>query len=207
MAAIEGFLFGLGMVLFLGPVFFTLIQSTLNQGYLAGFMVVAGIFISDIVCVVLCYWGANTFFKDATTDFWISILGSLILFSIGIKYVVSPSVSDDINMSKAPPSRKFTAISSFTKGFLVNFVNPFVFAVWLAVIGYAQNNYTEKTSVIYFLAAALLSLLITDSLKVVLAQKIKPFIKEKTLLKVYRGIGLIMVFFGFRILYHLYELL
>ena len=204
MAIIEGFLFGLGMLVFLGPVFFTLLKSTLQQGFLAGFMVALGIFVSDIVCVGLCYWGASAFLQDADTEFWISILGSFILFSIGLKYLIKPSLTNTTEIQKDKSVGKYEAFNFFTKGFLVNFVNPFVFGVWLAVIGYAQNKYSSETSIFYFLAAALLAILLTDSLKVVLAQKIKPFIKEKVLLKVYRGIGLILVLFGIRLLVHVF---
>ena len=39
MPIIEGLFIGLGMILFIGPVFFTLLQTSLKQGFMAGFMI------------------------------------------------------------------------------------------------------------------------------------------------------------------------
>jgi len=49
----EGILFGLTLTILLGPIFIVLIQSSLENGSKAGLIAASGIWISDIIIVVL----------------------------------------------------------------------------------------------------------------------------------------------------------
>jgi threonine/homoserine/homoserine lactone efflux protein len=197
MAFLEGFLIGLGMIVFIGPVFFTLLKSALNYGFWAGMMVAMGIFISDVLCVGLCAFGAIPFFKNPLNQHWLAIAGSVILFGIGLKYLIKP----DVNVDKELKLKAGHYTAYFAKGFLVNFVNPFVFLVWVSVIGLAQLKYGEDADLWVFLGAALLAIILTDTTKVIFAHRIKNLIKPKFLLKAYQVIGVVMLGFGFRLLY------
>ena len=197
MAIVEGFLIGLGMVIFIGPVFFTLIKSALSYGFWAGMMVALGIFFSDVVCVPLCSFGAIPFFKNPSNQYWLAIGGSVILLGIGLKYLMKPDTNVDTDLKLK--AGHYTAY--FAKGFLVNFVNPFVFLVWVSIIGLAQVTYGAGKELWLFLIAALTGILLTDSLKVVFAQKIKRLIQPKFLVRAYQVIGVVMLGFGFRLLW------
>ncbi len=196
MVFFEGFLIGLAMVVFIGPVFFTLLKSALNYGFWAGMMVALGIFFSDVVCVGLCSFGAIPFFENTENQFYLAIGGSVILFGLGLKYLFKPNVNVDEQVKLH--AGHYTAY--FTKGFLVNFVNPFVFLVWISVIGLAQGKYGNSDDLWIFLGAALVAILVTDSLKVVFADRIKKFIQPKFLLRAYQVIGVMLIGFGVRLL-------
>jgi threonine/homoserine/homoserine lactone efflux protein len=197
MVFVEGFLVGLGMIIFIGPVFFTLLRSSLAYGVMAGMMVAAGIFFSDVVCVVLCSFGAIPFFEDPNNQFWLAIGGSIVLFALGLRYILRPNVdtSSGLKLELGHYS------TYFVKGFVVNFFNPFVFLVWIGVIGMARYKYGPDLELWIFLGAALLAILITDSTKVLFAHRIKKFIQPNYLLKAYRIIGVVMLAFGFRLLW------
>ena len=60
MSILEGYVIGLGMVIFIGPVFFLLLNSSLQSGVKAGVAVALGIIVSDIICVALCYYGLSS---------------------------------------------------------------------------------------------------------------------------------------------------
>lgn len=200
MAFLEGFGVGLAMVVFIGPVFFTLLKSALNYGFWAGMMVALGIFISDVVCVGLCAFGAIPFFKNPDNQFYLAVGGSVILFGLGLKYLLKPNVNVDEQVKLN--AGHYTAY--FTKGFLVNFVNPFVFLVWISVIGLAQGKYGAGEELWIFLSASLFGILTTDTLKVVFAEKIKPLIQPKILLRAYQVIGLLLICFGLRLVWFAY---
>mgnify|MGYP003340062785 CR=1 FL=1 len=51
----KGVLAGLSMLLFIGPVFFTLLKSALQHGIKTGVSVAFGIFISDVICVNMLF--------------------------------------------------------------------------------------------------------------------------------------------------------
>jgi threonine/homoserine/homoserine lactone efflux protein len=197
MAFLEGFLIGLGMIIFIGPVFFTLLKSALSYGLWAGMMVAFGIFMSDIVVVGLCSFGAIPFFKNVENQFWLAIGGSVILSTLGLKYILRPNVSVDTDLQLK--AGHYTAY--FAKGFLVNFVNPFVFLVWIGIIGFAQGKYGAGQELWIFLASALFGIFVTDSTKVVFADRIKKFVQPNFLKKAYQVIGVVMIGFGARLLW------
>lgn len=197
MAFLEGFLVGLGMVIFIGPVFFTLLKSALSYGFWAGMMVALGILISDAVCIGLCAFGAIPFFKNPENQFWLAVGGSVVLFALGLKYLFRPSINVDSDLKLNPGH--YTAY--FAKGFIVNFVNPFVFLVWIGVIGLAQGKHGSGQELWIFLGAALLAILLTDSTKVLFANRIKKLIKPHFLKRTYQIIGVLMIGFGVRLLW------
>lgn len=197
MAFLEGFVVGLGMILFIGPVFFYLLKSSLQFGYKAGLAAAFGIFISDVVCILICFYGAISIFKSPDYQFGLAVIGGIILCLLGIKYMLKPSVSFEQTAVKL---KAYNLTSFFMKGFLVNLINPFVFLVWIGIIGYGQNEYGVNINLFSFLGAATLGILITDSLKVIMAQKIKPFIKPKILSWTYKVIGILLIGFGIRMI-------
>lgn len=157
-----------------------------------------GIFVSDVACVGFCSLGAIPFFKNPASQLWLALAGSAILIGLGLKYLLNPSWY--LNNSIEIPSGRFAAL--FTKGFLVNFVNPFVFLVWIAVIGYGRGKYGFTPHLAAFLAAALLAIITTDSLKVIFAHHIKTLIRPEVLRNVYRVIGGVLIAFGIRMFWY-----
>ncbi|MBI3234780.1 MAG: hypothetical protein HYZ42_12215 [Bacteroidetes bacterium] len=87
------------------------------------------------------------------------------------------------------------------KGFLVNFVNPFVFVIWISVVALAKGRYPSETEVGIFLIAMLLGIFSTDMLKVFLAHKLRSLLKPVLLRKVFNIIGLVLIGFSFRLIY------
>lgn len=194
---IEGYITGLAMIVFIGPVFFTLIQSTLQYGAKTGLAVTLGIFISDAVIATLCLFGAMEFFENKQYQTWLALAGGLILFFIGFKYILRPTINTvpDFKLSV------FSLSTFFAKGFLVNFVNPFVFMVWISITALAKIRFDTWNESMYFLGAALIGILTTDSLKVILAERLQKFLHPVVLRKIFFVTGLILLCFGIRFLY------
>jgi threonine/homoserine/homoserine lactone efflux protein len=194
MAFLKGYLVGLAMVIFVGPVFFTLLKSTLQYGRLAGLLVALGIFVSDVVAVFIVYFGAHILLKDINYQFYVGIIGSVLLIILGVKYLFRPDTSF-FEMLQIPSSHP---LSFFTKGFLINFINPFVLAVWLGVVTYGSEKYGFTRSLVVFLTAALLAIFTTDTAKVFLAHRIKTLLKPLYLKRLYQAIGVCLIGFGIR---------
>ncbi len=197
MVFLEGYLVGLGLVVLIGPVFFTLLSATLQHGQKGGLTVALGIFISDILCVLLCSFGWSTFFQDTSNQFYIGIVGAALLLGFGLGYILRPTPS----IEQSFPLKASNYAGFFTKGFLVNFVNPFVFLVWLSIIGMASNKYGFNRQLAVFLTAALLGILTTDSLKAIFAHKIKRFLTPTVFRIIHKGIGWALMGFGLLLLY------
>lgn len=200
MAFLHGLGFGLLMMFFIGPVFFYLLQTSLQFGTKSGIVAAIGIVFSDFCAVVLCYFWASKLFEEGSTqnEFWLALIGGVIVLFFGLGYIFKPKIPNN----RPIEIKKADYVTFFTKAFLINFVNPFVFLVWISMIGVARNTYGETNLVIAFLSAALLGIVTTDTLKVIGAKYLKRIIEPHVLIKVYKIIGIILILFSSRLFYH-----
>ncbi|MDF1673273.1 MAG: LysE family translocator [Vicingaceae bacterium] len=205
-ALLHGFLVGLGFIIFLGPVFFYLLKNALEKGFWVGFFIALGIVIGDLVCIVICSLGAVPFFNNPDNQFWIGIIGSLILLGLGIKFLVKPDTKT--KSAESPISQKISKrnyVSYFIQAFLINFVNPFVFVIWIGIIGYAETEYGYGKDMLAFFIAALLGIFSTDLLKAYFAHKIKKFLTQKFMRNLSRVFGVILIVFGVRVILYVFR--
>lgn len=196
MSFVEGYFIGLGMIIFIGPVFFLLLNSSFQYGTKEGIAVALGIIVSDIVCVLLCYYGLSKFITIEQNQFWIGVIGSAIVFGLGINYLIKKAV---ITANVSMNTRGLHTF--FIKGFSVNFFNPCVFAVWIGVFQYGKSKYSDQGLLFVFLTSVLLGILTTDLLKVFLSKKVKRFISPKRLSAFFKVTGVILIIFSIRLLY------
>lgn len=196
MAFPEGFLIGLGMVIFLGPVFFTLLKSSLQHGLMAGLSVAMGILISDVAALMLCYYGAASFFENPDNQVWLALGGSVVLVGLGLRYVLKRQpLNEQIGSIQAQDYPAF-----LVKGFLVNFVNPFVFVVWIGLVGLGKTKFGPGTDFWMFNAGILTGIFTQDATKAIFAHRISQFIRPEILTKAYRVIGVLLLVFAVRLL-------
>ena len=180
------------MIIFVGPVFFLLLTTSFEQGTKAGLAVAVGIIISDVVCAVLCYYGLSQFLTASESQLWMAILGGLLLIGMGITYLLKKP-----NAGEFSARVKSTNISAvFIKGFLVNFVNPFVFMVWVGIIEVGKLKTGEDLDLMFYLMAVLFGIFTIDVAKVLLAKRIKIFIQPNVLLWIFRVTGAQCLFLG-----------
>jgi threonine/homoserine/homoserine lactone efflux protein len=191
----EGFLLGLGMIIFIGPVLFQLLSVTLRNGLLPGLSLAFGIFCSDILAVIICFFGSSNFIQSNSVKQVLVLLGSSILIYLGMKSFRSPKYE----MSAIAQTDSSQFMISFIKGFLVNFVNPFVFLVWLGVIVYVKSRYQLKEHFALFLSGTLLAILVSDTTKVFLARRLGDLLNGPSRVWIQKCFGLILIAFGLRI--------
>jgi threonine/homoserine/homoserine lactone efflux protein len=160
----EGVLFGIVPVFFVGPVLFTLIHASLRDGFAAGAAVAAGIAVSDVVAVGLCAVGVGTLLTASWGQSFLGVAGGLILLGFGAVMVFGKMPE-----RRARPAR-FQGARHFAAGFLVNFVNPFVFAFWIGALGVVSSRHGfEPAALVWFFGGTITTILVTDLLKARLA--------------------------------------
>lgn len=200
---LEGFLTGASTILLVGPVFFTLLQIVLNHGYKAGLSVALGIITSDCLVIGLFYFGAEPFFKKEIVQMWMAGIGSLVLFFLGVKYLLKQAVLQETVHQTTLASHS----GYFMKGFLVNFVNPFVFFVWVSILTYASTSFTTEADIRMYIVSVLVGIFATDSLKIAFAAKLQRLLNISVLRYLYISIGCLLVVFGCRLVYVFYQLM
>ena len=197
MALLTGLLLGLGTLLFIGPVFFYLLKSTLESGFKAGLSVAIGIILGDVLCLSIALFGTTEFIAQPTFIFWASLLGGSILLFMGLKYVLKPNLNTSVNGKLQKRSLWVYGIN----GFLINFVNPFVFAVWFGFVSYTEALYDHDTA-LFSLLVILVVIFSTDVLKALFAERISRLIEPKKLKNTFRVFGILMICFSIRLLLH-----
>lgn len=194
-AIVKGFLMGLLLVISVGPVIFTIIKQSINNGKEGGFSFVVGVWISDLVWVVL----SNLFSEFVTTllDFKkpIGVAGSAFLISMGVFYLFFKKVHihpQDISM---PPLQGSDHAKIALQGFLVNTLNPGVMIFWLTSVTAIAITHTIKERIIIF-GTCLLINMAADVGKVTLAGKLRSKLTIHNIRVINRISGFILLCFG-----------
>lgn len=195
LAVFKGVLLGLTMAILIGPALFSLLQTSLNTGVKSGMYLAFGIILSDIVVVCLAFLGILQLF-DTKNNFLIAgVVGGIILIIFGVfTYYKKVHIDSDANRIQTTMSSPITYVG---KGFLLNFMNPFVWFFWISAMLSVSGAYPDsKLSVIYFFIGTLSTVFVTDVVKVVIASKIKNKLNTKWMIYINRIAGVILAIFG-----------
>lgn len=138
-AIIQGIGFGLVLTFLTGPVFFALIKTSIEKGFHAGVALALGVVSSDLVFVGAILFGSQYFDITPHDKIVAGIVGSAILFTIGIYYIFKKAT---INYTNTVPTRLHRA-GYFLKGFVMCIFNPTILFHWTIVIGAASTLYHE----------------------------------------------------------------
>lgn len=194
----NGFLTGLVISTFTGPIFFMLIDLGLKGEVKGALNLALGTFVSDITTVLLIFFVARNFNTNPTILNILYIIGGLVLIVIGLKNIASKHTKKEMH----PVLTKKERARLFVKGFLVNSTNPNVFFFWFGVVMVMISKYGDNgTYVLIHMITALSMVLTTDALKGYLASLLKPYIKDKTLFYLEKVSGIIILFFGVKLIF------
>jgi threonine/homoserine/homoserine lactone efflux protein len=190
---VKGVVSGLVLALLIGPVFFTLIQTSIERGFRSGFFVAIGISLSDAFYIAIAYLGIYQFI-DKNNIIYLAYCGGgvLILFGLYYVFVKSRQVAHGEEVKVRSPFRLIL------KGFIINGLTPVVLLFWIGTVSVAANEfgYVTPGKAIPYFAAIVVTVFSTDLIKAKLADKLRAalttiFIKR---LNIVLGIG--MIFFG-----------
>jgi threonine/homoserine/homoserine lactone efflux protein len=190
----QGLLLGLTLAILLGPIFVTLTQIALEKGARAGIVASTGVWISDIIIIFLCYvfiQRINYLVEDSTFTYWMGLLGGFILIAFGAGALFKKV---DLVFEKTVHSAN-DYLSFWTKGFLVNTVNPFTFVFWIGVIStYVIKAKISGLKAFVFFSSIMFVIILSDTLKVLLAKAIRKRLEQShfTIFSRIAGVGLII---------------
>ena len=145
MDLILGIICGIVLSLFFsfGPAFFSLIQTSIQQGYRRAMMFPLGVFASDAIVVFLML----TILKDVDMNTiirnpYVATIGGIGMIVMGVltfrKKVSEPTRKQ--SRIKFRNTNRSSRKSIFIYGFLVNFFNPLIWVCWLAVVAFVSGD-------------------------------------------------------------------
>jgi threonine/homoserine/homoserine lactone efflux protein len=204
-AIISGLTLGCILALSVGPVIFTIIKQSLNNGHTGGFSFVAGVWLSDIILVVI-----SNVFSALVTELLeykniIGYIGSVFLVIIGIYYLFFKKVTLRTDAEgKSLRFRKSDMIKIFSSGFFLNTLNPSVFIFWLGTAT-AFAKYTFQQRMLVFLVCLAFNIA-ADIGKVLLAGKLRNRLTLHNISIINKVSGIILAGFGIALFYGTYFL-
>ncbi len=176
----EGILLGLVLSFSIGPIFFALVQTSIRQGLGAGIFVGTGIWISDLLFILLTYLGISKMTElkgNEEFTFWFGLIGGLFLMLFGvILFLKKPPSLEEL---RSVPQRNTSILGLWFKGFLVNTINPFTIFFWITTMtdGVISRSFST-TDVIKFFGGIMGIIIVTDFFKAffsdALRKKLKP---------------------------------
>ena len=193
-ALLKGFAISLLLIFTVGPVIFTIIKQSINNGRDGGFSFVAGVWLSDVALAIL----SNVFTELLTQllDFKkaIGLTGSFVLIGIGVYYVFFKKVhiKEDENKIVITTRKHARLVAS---GFFINILNPALMFFWITTATALAATHTINQRIVIFSTCLILNGA-SDILKVVLAGKLRSRLNEKNISLINKISGLFLMMFG-----------
>lgn len=198
---LNGILFGLIFLVSLGPAFFALLQTSIQQGFRKAIFFAIGISLSDMFFVAITLFGLAKFMESEEFKFWMAIFGSAMLIGYAIYSWVKKPVLEELEMKNDVNFAKY-----ILKGLLLNGLNPFIIVIWATWISAVAVNFNyDFQNQIQFFIGMLSCILSMDIGKAFIAHRLKHLITIRFIRSMNRIVGVIMALFASRIVYFLFE--
>lgn len=201
----------LALVFGFGPVFFTLLQTSIDRGFRSAAWMALGVLCCDMVIVSLCVLTSIRLVADNDREMFLFSLGAgiiLILFGLytyfkrggndAYKQMQDRMKAMEASGGKMPDPEKVPSwFVFFGKGFFLNILNPFVLLFWLSAVAVVSGNFEgDKAQTLLFFAVTLATSYGCDLLKAKAASFLQRFFNPRRLQILNRAIGIGLVVFG-----------
>jgi threonine/homoserine/homoserine lactone efflux protein len=201
-ALLKGLGFGLLLTIAVGPVLFSIIKQSLNNGHKGGLAFVAGVSASDIALVLVSNVFTQLFNQLKAHKNIIGIAGCVFLVSLGVYFLFFKKVkTDDTGKQLFTKFRKRDYVRLFLSGFFMNILNPGIFIFWITTSTAVITHSINERVVIF--STCLLFVLASDVAKVMLAGKIRNRLTPHNIHIINRINGIILIGFGIALIWGL----
>jgi len=198
--ALNGFKFGIVLAILVGPVFFTIIQTSIERGFWKGLIVALGVSVSDTFCVMIAYFGLSHLITKPEFRLQLAYIGGSILVLFALYYLFIKSRRNTTQAYEEQTEKPHYRY--FFKGFVINGFSPSVIMFWVGTISIASVDfgYTEGRQFLLFFSALLVTVLATDIMKAYLAGKLRSFVTPRVLRIMNFVLGAVLLVFGARLI-------
>ncbi len=195
--SLSAFLYGLpvgfAFSFALGPVFFSLIKASLENGFRAAIYIATGVVVADLVLLGIAYGGVETLLPSGMdVAFWTELFGGLLLIGIAIATMTQkPKNTEGVSIE---PSTMI--LKNIAKGFFLNILNPANFFEWVGAAGVLKSKYQfEVFENVSFFTGAILAVFVTELTVAYFASRLRKVLNERVIFIVNIVTG--SIFFGF----------
>jgi threonine/homoserine/homoserine lactone efflux protein len=200
-SVLNGVLSGIVLAFLIGPVFFTIIQTSIERGFRSGFFVAIGVSLSDAFYISLCYLGVYQLFDNGNFREYLAYSGGVVLLGMGVYYLVVKSRK----LARYDPHKLQTKspYKLMVKGFVINGLSPMVLIFWLGTVGVATTKlaYISPGKAVPYFASIVTTVFVTDLIKAKLADRLRLLLTPRFIRTLNLVLGLVLVIFGGRLIF------
>ncbi|HNV29705.1 MAG TPA: LysE family transporter [Cyclobacteriaceae bacterium] len=197
---LNGLKLGIILAFLVGPVFFTIIQTSVEKGFWNGVIVSLGVSLSDILYVTVCYFGLVQFINEPGFRVYLAYAGGAILILFGLYHLFIKSRRNAHPSLDVANEKKMYRY--FIKGFIINGLSPMVLIFWIGTISIASIDfgYSKGFEFFLFFGVVLGTVLATDILKAYLADKLRRLVTQRLMKIMNVIVGICLIIFGGRLI-------
>ena len=194
----NGFLFGLLLCVLIGPVFFALIQNSIEKGFWSGVFMAAGVALSDVFYIVITYFGVSQLIESESFEMWLGGIGGLTMLGFGLFNLFKPVAKTGVNPVLVNNKNRFRQI---LKGFFLNGINPFVLFFWISIVSKVSIDFQySNNQALGFFVTLVLTVFIVDVLKSHFATKLREIVTARLMKIMNRVVGVALILFALKLL-------
>jgi len=190
----KGITLGLLLSMAVGPVIFSIIKQSINNGVKGGLAFIIGVSLSDIALAVVSNFFTELFAEFIERKTEIGIIGSTFLISVGIYFLFFKKVKVNDEGKQLIKTRKRDYLKLLIAGFFMNILNPAIIIFWLTTSTAFISHTLNERIIIFSIALGLV--LAGDIAKVILAGKLRTRLTLKNIQLINRINGVILIGFG-----------
>ena len=191
---------GFAFSIALGPVFFSLIKSSVEHGFKAALWIACGVILADMCLLAFAYGGVEAFLptQGFNVAFWAQFAGGLLLLGLGMANFIKKT--SDTEGGAVVATR--LAWKNLSQGFFLNILNPANFFEWVGTASILKSTYHFDTpQSLSFFAGALLAVFMTEVGVAYFASRLRQWLSVQIMQYINWGSGLLFSAFGLWLLY------
>ncbi|MBS1535365.1 MAG: LysE family transporter [Bacteroidetes bacterium] len=194
---------GIFLSFMVGPVFFVLLETSAVKGFRAALVFDLGVVLADVIFIALAYFSSYKLIQSIKNDPAIFIFGGILMLTYGItSFIKLKKVSKNIDEIAVDELIKINYFNLFIKGFFLNFINVGVLLFWfLILITIGPKLQLETARMVTFFSAVLLSYLVVDIGKILLAKQLRSKMTPTNILKIKKVISVLLIIFGLTLMF------
>ncbi len=194
---VNAIILGLGLAFMVGPVFFTLIETSITKGARAAIIFDFGVILADIIFIYIAYYGSIAILQKIQDDPRLFLIGGLVLILYGLFTIFYKKSKKIVTDKKLVIIENNNYLGLFIKGFFLNFINIGVLAFWLAIVIAASSNFQmDELKIFKYFALVIASYLVADLIKITAAKQLKRKLTPVILRKIRQVLGILFIVFG-----------
>jgi threonine/homoserine/homoserine lactone efflux protein len=195
---LSGIPWGIFLSFMIGPVFFILLETSIVKGFRAALVFDLGVVLADIIFITIAYLGSYRLITSIKDNSALFMFGGIVMLAYGVISYIGLHKEKKVDTHKIDNEiiRK-DYLGLFIKGFFLNIINIGVLGFWLAIIiSVGPKLEMQMSRMLTFFATVIITYLLVDSVKIVLAKQLKSKMTPTNILKIKKGISIVLMVFG-----------